>query len=68
MFEELRILRHEGAFGLFLTVKFYMMAFDKDNYFYEGKRMFRKNTSHLQQSLFGIASQLPEAKLKKSKE
>ena len=30
--------------------------------------MFRKNTSHLQSSLFGIASQLPEAKLKKSKE
>ncbi len=33
--------------------------------------MFRKNNSHLQSSLFGIASQLPEAnlkKLKKSKE
>jgi len=44
-----------------------MMAFDKDNYFYKGKRMFRKNTSHLQQSLFGIASHLPEAKLKKLK-
>jgi len=29
--------------------------------------MFRKNTSHLQASLFGIASQLPEAKLKKLK-
>ncbi len=29
--------------------------------------MFRKNTSHLQQSLFGIVSQLPEAKLKKLK-
>ena len=29
--------------------------------------MFRKNTSHLQPSLFGIASQLPEAKLKKLK-
>jgi len=29
--------------------------------------MFRKNTSHLQSSLFGIASQLPEAKLKKLK-
>ena len=27
--------------------------------------MFRKNTSHLQSSLFGIASQLPQAKLKK---
>jgi hypothetical protein len=27
--------------------------------------MFRKNTSHLQPSLFGIASQLPETKLKK---
>ena len=44
-----------------------MMAFDKDNHFYEGKRMFRKNTSHLQSSLFGIESQLPEAKLKKLK-
>ncbi len=29
--------------------------------------MFRKNTSHLQPSLFGIASQLPKAKLKKLK-
>ena len=29
--------------------------------------MFRKNTFHLQPSLFGIASQLPEAKLKKLK-
>ena len=29
--------------------------------------MFRKNTSHLQSSLFGIESQLPEAKLKKLK-
>lgn len=29
--------------------------------------MFRKNTSHLQSSLFGIASQLPKAKLKKLK-
>ncbi len=29
--------------------------------------MFRKNTSHLQPSLFGIASQLPTAKLKKLK-
>ena len=27
--------------------------------------MFRKNTSHLQPSLFGIASQLPQTKLKK---
>jgi len=44
-----------------------MMVFDKDNYFYEGKRMFRKNTSHLQSSLFGIESQLPQAKLKKLK-
>jgi len=44
-----------------------MTAFNKDNHFYEGKRMFRKNTSHLQSSLFGIASQLPEAKLKKLK-
>ena len=44
-----------------------MMAFDKKTHFYEGKRMFRKNTSHLQPSLFGIASQLPKAKLKKLK-
>jgi hypothetical protein len=44
-----------------------MMDFDKKTHFYEGKRMFRKNTSHLQPSLFGIASQLPEAKLKKLK-
>jgi len=44
-----------------------MMAFDKNNHFHEGKRMFRKNTSHLQSSLFGIANQLPEAKLKKLK-
>jgi hypothetical protein len=44
-----------------------MMAFDKSTHFYEGKRMFRKNTSHLQPSLFGIASQLPKAKLKKLK-
>ena len=29
--------------------------------------MFRKNTSHLQSSLFGITSQLPEAKLEKLK-
>jgi len=29
--------------------------------------MFRKNTSHLQSSLFGIASQLSKAKLKKLK-
>jgi hypothetical protein len=43
------------------------MALDKDNYFCKGKRMFRKNTSHLQSSLFGIASQLPQAKLKKLK-
>jgi hypothetical protein len=44
-----------------------MMAVDRNNHFYEGKRMFRKNNSHLQSSLFGIASQLPEAKLKKLK-
>jgi len=43
------------------------MAFDKNTHFYKGKRMFRKNTSHLQPSLFGIASQLPQAKLKKLK-
>ena len=29
--------------------------------------MFRQNTSHLQSSLFGIASQLPKAKLEKLK-
>jgi len=44
-----------------------MMAVDRNNHFSKGKRMFRKNTSHLQSSLFGIASQLPEAKLKKLK-
>jgi hypothetical protein len=43
------------------------MAFDKKNHFYKGKRMFRKNTSHRQPSLFGIASQLSQAKLKKLK-
>ncbi|MHC4195805.1 MAG: transposase [Planctomycetota bacterium] len=42
------------------------MAVDS-NHFSEEKRMFRKNTSHLQPSLFGIASQLPETKLKKLK-
>ena len=41
------------------------MAFDKNTHLYEGKRMFRQNTSHLQSSLFGIASQLPKAKLEK---
>ncbi len=44
-----------------------MMALEKNDNFYEGKRMFRKNTSHLQPSLFGIAGQLPKAKLKKLK-
>jgi hypothetical protein len=44
-----------------------MMAFDKNTHFCKGKRVFRKNTSHLQSLLFGIASQLPEAKLKKLK-
>jgi len=44
-----------------------MMAVDRNSHLFEGKRMFRKNTSHLQQSLFGIANQLPEAKLKKLK-
>ena len=42
-----------------------MMTFVENTHFYEGKRMFRKNTSHHQPSLFGIASQLSEAKLKK---
>lgn len=45
--------------------KSFMMAFDENNHLYKGKRMFRKNTSHLQPSLFGFASQLPEARLKK---
>jgi len=56
---ELSFLDFHGEFG--------MMAFDKNTHFYEEKRMFRKNTSHLQSSLFGIASQLPKAKLKKLK-
>ena len=43
------------------------MAFDKNTHFCKGKRMFRENTSHLQSSLFGIASQLPKAKLEKLK-
>jgi hypothetical protein len=47
--------------------EFCMIAFVKNTHFCKGKRMFRKNTSHLQSSLFGIASQLPEAKLKKLK-
>ena len=55
------------AFFLDFHGEFCMMAFDKNTHFYEGKRMFRKNTSHLQPSLFGIASQLPTAKLKKLK-
>ena len=42
-----------------------MMTFVENTYFYEGKRMFRKNTSHHQPSLFGIASQLSETKLEK---
>jgi len=42
-----------------------MMACSKNNHLYKGKRMFRKNTSHRQASLFGIASQLSEGKLKK---
>jgi Pyruvate/2-oxoacid:ferredoxin oxidoreductase delta subunit len=44
-----------------------MMAFNKTGQLYKGKRMFRKNTSHQQSSLFGIASQLSELKLKKLK-
>jgi len=55
------------AFWLVFDSEFYMMAVDRNNHFSRGKRMFRKNTSHLQSSLFGIASQLPEAKLKKLK-
>jgi len=34
---------------------------------FEERKMFRENTSHLQPSLFGIAGQLSEAKLKKLK-
>jgi hypothetical protein len=44
-----------------------MMALEKNEHFYKGKRMFRKNTSHQQPSLFGIAGQLSEPKLKKLK-
>ena len=55
------------SFFLDFMGEFCMMGFDKNIHFYEGKRMFRKNTSHLQPSLFGIASQLPKAKLKKLK-
>lgn len=44
-----------------------MMALNKNDKLYKGKRMFRKNTSHQQPSLFGIASQLSELKLKKLK-
>jgi len=47
--------------------EFDTMAFNKKNHLCKGKRMFRKNTSHRQPSLFGIASQLSEAKLKKLK-
>lgn len=47
--------------------EFCMIDFVKNTRFCKGKRMFRKNTSHLQSSLFGIASQLPKAKLKKLK-
>jgi Transposase DDE domain/Transposase domain (DUF772) len=36
-----------------------------DNVHFKERKMFRKNTSHLQPSLFGVASQLPEKKLKK---
>jgi len=49
------------------TGEFCMIVFVKNTHFCKGKRMFRKNTSHLQSSLFGIESQLPEAKLKKLK-
>jgi hypothetical protein len=44
-----------------------MIAFVKNTHLCKGKRMFRKNASHLQSSLFGIESQLSEAKLKKLK-
>ena len=44
-----------------------MIAINKNIHLGKEKRMFRKNTSHNQPSLFGIASQLSEAKLKKLK-
>jgi len=54
--------------------EFDTMAFNKKNHLplgmlriYKGKRMFRKNTSHRQSSLFGISSQLSQAKLRKLK-
>jgi len=56
-------------FAVFLDFmgKFCMIDFVKNTHLCKGKRMFRKNTSHLQSSLFGIESQLSEAKLKKLK-
>ena len=42
-----------------------MRALDEKHLLWGGKRMFRTNTSHFLPSLFGIASQLPEAKRKK---
>lgn len=44
-----------------------MIAFVNNTHCCKGIRMFRKNTSHRQSSLFGIASQLPKTKLKKLK-
>ena len=44
-----------------------MIAINKNIHLGKEKRMFRKNTSHSQLSLFGIASQLSEAKLQKLK-
>jgi len=60
-------LRVSKAFWLVLDGELCMMGFGKDIHLHEGKRMFRQNTSHLQASLFGIASQLSQAKLKKLK-
>jgi Transposase DDE domain/Transposase domain (DUF772) len=47
-----------------LSGRFDMIGF-VDNIHFKERKMFRKNTSHLQPSLFGIASQLPKTKLKK---
>ena len=41
------------------------IAVETNNYLCEGKKMFRRNVSHLQPSLLGIESQLSESKLKK---
>ena len=62
----LKILQWQAIWVVFGS-EFCMIAVDK-SCFFKGKRMFRKNTSHLQSSLFGIAGQLQESKLKKLKD